>query len=73
MNDRYSIIIQWSVKDNCFVATLPEWKHCHAVGKSYEEALNNAQKAIALLIRTSLADGKIIPEAQTFQVSSVSS
>ena len=73
MNDNYSIIIQWSAKDNCFVATLPEWKQCHAMGESYEEALTNARKAIDVLIRTSLAEGKILPKAKTFQTPSISS
>ena len=73
MNDRYSIIIQWSAKDNCFVATLPEWKQCHTSGKTYEEALTNAREAIEILIKRSLAEGRILPEANIFQISSISS
>ena len=71
MNKNYSIVIQWSEKDNCYVATLPEWQQCHALGKSYEEALTNARQAIDILVRTSLADGRILPEARTFQDPSV--
>lgn len=67
MNKNYSIVIQWSEKDNCYVATLPEWQQCHALGKSYEEALTKARQAINILVRTSLADGRILPEAKTFQ------
>ena len=67
MNKNYSIVIQWSEKDNCYVATLPEWQQCHALGKSYEEALTKARQAIDILVKTSLADGRILPEAKTFQ------
>ena len=42
MNRNYSMIIQWSENDNCFVVTLPEWGElCHTYGDTYEEALNN--------------------------------
>ncbi|MEL6912468.1 MAG: type II toxin-antitoxin system HicB family antitoxin, partial [Cyanobacteria bacterium J06598_4] len=35
----YSMVIQWSKKDNCFVVTLPEWGElCHTYGDTYEEA-----------------------------------
>lgn len=32
----YSIIIQWSDEDRCFVVSLPEWgKFCHTHGDTY--------------------------------------
>ena len=71
MNNNYSIVIQWSQKDNCFVASLPEWGNYNTHGKTYEQALSNAQKILDALIRTSLYEGKPLPEAKTFKVSSV--
>ncbi|MEG5058660.1 type II toxin-antitoxin system HicB family antitoxin [Microcoleus sp. A2-C5] len=64
---RYTILIQWSEEDNCFVASLPEWGHfCHTHGDTYEEALTNAQEVLELLIESSQEEGKALPEPQTF-------
>ena len=71
MNDLYSIVIQWSEKDNCFVATLPEWENRHAQGQSYEQALENAQEALQVLVELSKSQGESLPEPQNFQISSV--
>lgn len=63
---RYTILIQWSEEDNCFVASLPEWgRFCHNHGDTYEEALNNAQEVLELLIESSEEEGKALPEPQT--------
>ncbi len=70
MNSNYSIVIQWSQKDNCFVASLPEWGELNTHGKSYEQVLNNAQQVLSSLIESSLSEGKSLPEAKTFQISS---
>lgn len=67
MNSHYTIIIQWSDEDQCFVVSLPEWgEFCHTHGDTYEEALNNAQEVLELLIESSIKDGKPLPEAKTF-------
>ena len=40
MTNHYTIIIQWSEEDKCFVVSLPEWgEFCHTHGDTYEEAL----------------------------------
>ena len=70
MNSNYTIVIQWSENNNCFVATLPEWGESYQCGNSYEEALANARQALEVLIQSSLSAGRILPEAQTFSVSS---
>ena len=70
MNNHYSIIIQWSQKDNCFVASLPEWGDCNTHGESYEQALNNAREVLSSLIESSLSQGQSLPEVKTFQISS---
>lgn len=64
----YSIIIQWSKKDNCFVVTLPEWGNlCHTYGDTYEEALRNAKEVLQLMIDSSLAEEANLPEANVFE------
>ena len=45
---KYTIVIQWSDEDQCFVVSLPEWGFCHTHGDTYEEALKNAKSDIDL-------------------------
>jgi antitoxin HicB len=67
MRCQYTIVIQWSDEDDCFVVTLPEWgEYCHTHGDTYEEAIKNAQEVLELLIDSSLEDGKNLPEPQKF-------
>ena len=50
---RYTVIIQWSDEDKCYVASLPEWKphaYASAHGETYEEAAKNAQEILELLM-----------------------
>lgn len=64
----YSMVIQWSKKDNCFVVTLPEWGElCHTYGDTYEEALRNAKEVLNLMINSSKEEGASLPEANTFK------
>jgi antitoxin HicB len=66
MNFHYTIIIQWSDEDNCYVVSLPEWgEFCHTHGDTYEEAVKNAQEVLEMLISSSLEDGTSLPEPQT--------
>jgi len=66
MNSHYTIIIQWSDEDNCYVVSLPEWgEFCHTHGDTYEEAVNNAQEVLEMLIESSREDGTPLPEPQT--------
>ncbi|MEM8675118.1 MAG: type II toxin-antitoxin system HicB family antitoxin [Cyanobacteria bacterium P01_G01_bin.67] len=64
----YSMVIQWSQKDRCFVVTLPEWGElCHTYGDTYEEALRNAKEVLNLMINSSMEEGDLLPEANTFK------
>ncbi len=68
---KYTIIIQWSNEDKCFVVSLPEWgEFCHTHGDTYEEALKNAQEVLEMLISSYLEDGQPIPEPQILGKSS---
>ncbi len=71
MKSHYTIIIQWSDEDQCYVVSLPEWgEFCHTHGDTYEEALTNAQEVLELLIETSLEEGETLPKPITFGQSS---
>jgi antitoxin HicB len=68
MKSHYTIIIQWSDEDECFVVSLPEWGElCHTHGSSYEEALNNAEEVLELLIESAIAKGETLPEPKPFR------
>ncbi len=66
-NYHYTIIIQWSNEDNCYVVSLPEWgEYCHTHGDTYEEAFNNAQEVLELLIESALNNNEPLPEPKLF-------
>jgi len=66
MSYHYTIIIQWSQEDNCFVVSLPEWgEFCHTHGDTYQEALENAQEVLEMLIESCKQDGEPLPEPKT--------
>ncbi|WNZ49137.1 type II toxin-antitoxin system HicB family antitoxin [Leptolyngbya boryana CZ1] len=61
------MLIQWSNDDQCYIVSLPEWgEFCHTHGETYEEALQNAQEVLELLVESALAEGEPLPEPQTF-------
>jgi predicted RNase H-like HicB family nuclease len=62
MDQKYEIIIFWSSEDNSFVAEVPELPGCMADGKTYQEALGNAQQIIDQWIETAAALGRAIPQ-----------
>ena len=72
---KYTIIIQWSEEDQCYVVLLPEFTNVMQPcthGDTYEEALKNAQEVLELLIETALENGESLPKpqklGQSFQV-----
>lgn len=58
----YEVIIFWSKVDDCFVAEVPELPGCMADGRSYQEALANAEIAMREWIDTAKELGRTIPE-----------
>lgn len=68
MRMKYTILIQWSEEDQCYVVLLPEFTNVMQPcthGETYEEALKNAQEVLEMLIESYLADGEVLPEPQT--------
>ena len=69
MNSHYTVIIQWSDEDQCYIVSLPEWgEFCHTHGDTYQEALKNAQEVLELLIETTLEEGKPLPQPKKFNL-----
>lgn len=66
MKTHYSIIIQWSDEDSCYIASLPEFgPYALTHGETYEEALRNAQEVLKLLMESALP----LPPPHTFKAS----
>lgn len=61
MIPKYEIIIYWSNEDESFIAEVPELPGCMADGKSYQEAVQNAEIIISEWIETAVAEGRTIP------------
>jgi len=61
MDSKYEIIIFWSAEDDAFVAEVPELPGCMADGRSYQEALSNAQLIIREWIDTAEETGRAVP------------
>jgi antitoxin HicB len=67
MNYHYSIIIQWSEVDRCYVVSLPEWGDlCHTHGETYEEAFQNAHEVLELLVESARKNNESLPEPNLF-------
>ena len=62
MDKKYGIIIFWSEDDEAFVAEVPELPGCMADGKTYREALKNAEQIIDEWIETAQEEGRPIPQ-----------
>jgi predicted RNase H-like HicB family nuclease len=62
MTTRYELIIYWSKDDDSFVVEVPELPGCMADGKTYAEAVKNAEEIIAEWIESARKLGRPIPE-----------
>ena len=62
MDKKYEIIIYWRSEDNAYAAEVPELAGCMADGKTYQEALSNAEQIIDEWIETAMELGKPIPQ-----------
>jgi predicted RNase H-like HicB family nuclease len=62
MNSKYEIIIYWSTEDEAYIAEVPELPGCMADGKTYQEALSNAEVIIQEWIETAKGLNRPIPE-----------
>jgi len=58
---KYELIIYWSPEDQAFIVEVPELPGCAADGKSYQQALSNAEVVIQEWIETAKELGRPIP------------
>jgi predicted RNase H-like HicB family nuclease len=58
----YSIIIEYDVVDEIFVARIPELRGCMAHGTTREEAMAQVYEAMELQLEVMEEKGQIIPE-----------
>ncbi len=59
---RYELIVYWSDEDDRFVVEVPELPGCMADGRTYTEAVENAQTIISEWIETAQSQGREIPQ-----------
>lgn len=59
---RYEMIIYWSDEDDGFVVEVPELPGCAADGRTYGEAVANAETIIREWIDTANEVGRPIPQ-----------
>jgi len=61
---RYELIIYWSTDDETFVVEVPELPGCMADGRTYDEAVKNAEVAIQEWVDTAKELGREVPVAK---------
>ncbi len=70
MNYRYSLLIQWSEEDQLYLVTLPDFAQLAmqpcTYGKTYEEAIANAQEVIAGYLEYCQEENLVPPSLASF-------
>ena len=61
MNAHYHINLFWSDADACWVADVPDLKHCSAFGATPEEATHEVGVAMAVWLEVARESGDVIP------------
>jgi predicted RNase H-like HicB family nuclease len=74
MMSRYSSLIEWSKADQLYLVTIPEFdgrvmQPCTS-GKTYEEALHNAQDCIQACLEAWESDAEEAPQPREFAIAS---
>jgi len=62
--NKYEIIIYRSGEDSAFIAEVPELPGCMADGKTYQEAVSNAEMIMQEWIETAKELGRPIPQSR---------
>ena len=61
MEPRYEMVIYWSQEDKAFIVEVPELPGCMADGRTYHEAVANAEVVINEWIETAKELGRLVP------------
>jgi predicted RNase H-like HicB family nuclease len=66
-NPKYSMLIQWSEKDNCYLVGLPDFhgQQWRTHGDTYAEAVANGVEVLQLLIEDYQLAGELLPKPST--------
>lgn len=67
---KYSMVIEWSEEDQCYVVSLPEFTQAMQPvtdGYTYEEAAKRGQEALESLIDFYQAEGWPLPQPKMLQ------
>lgn len=59
---KYTTIMYWSEKNECYIVDVPDLPGCKADGKTPEEAMANVREVISVWIEAAKEDGEPIPE-----------
>jgi len=63
MNEsQYEMIVYWDNKDRIFVVEVPELPGCMAHGETKKKAVQNAEDAVRLWVKTAEEDSISVPE-----------
>ena len=61
----YSILIEWSERDQAYLVFLPEWAERVIMpathGNTYDEAITNGQEVLELLVESATQSGESLP------------
>jgi antitoxin HicB len=72
MKPKYSIVIEWSEEDDCYVVYVPDFKNRFMQpcthGETYEEAAKHGEEVIESMIGWLQEDGEPLPTPQTLTV-----
>lgn len=72
MNPKYSIIIEWSEEDDCYVVYVPDFEARFMQpcthGETYEEAAKHGEEVIESMIGWLQDDGELLPTPQALAI-----
>lgn len=63
---KYSIVIMWSDRDNCYIATVPEFPRVSAHGDTPEDALREVGIALQGAMEAYAEEGWPLPEPRKY-------
>jgi predicted RNase H-like HicB family nuclease len=63
MKPPYSMVIQWSIEDEIYIVSLPEFgDRVHTHGDTYAEAIQHGEEVLELLIEEYQIQGRALPQ-----------
>ena len=62
----YALVIEWDPQDAIYVVSVPELPGCMTHGHTYEEAIRQAEDAIATWVDGALEDGEELPTPRAY-------